>query len=86
MDERGKVHRCPHVGRGVLWIVSMVAIGGLLILWSWNSVVAGVFGLSRLEWTQAVALEVLLTALYFPLVAVRLLIAESDQGRKGASP
>ncbi len=84
MVEQVKMSRFHHVGRGVIWMLLMLLISALLLLWSWNTVVSGIFGLPNLQLKHAFALEVLLAVLYFPFIGVRLWRTESYLARKGA--
>lgn len=84
MAEQVKVRGLHHVGRGLVWMVMLLLVGALLLLWSWNTVVFGVFGLPSLQLKHALALEVLLGFLSFPFIAVRFWITVADLRRKGA--
>lgn len=77
MAEHARVRRFHRSGRGLMWVLVMFITGALLLLWSWNSVVSGIFGLSNLQLKQALALEALLGVLYFPALAMRLWGVES---------
>jgi hypothetical protein len=83
MVEHIKVRRFQHLGKGIVWILLMLFVGALLLLWSWDIVVSGIFGLPNLQFKQALALEVLFGVFSFPFIGVRLWSAESDLGRKG---
>jgi hypothetical protein len=67
-----------------MWTLVMFISGALLLLWSWNSVVSGIFWLPTLQLKQALALEALLGVLYFPVIAMRLWGVEIHVARKGA--
>jgi len=84
MAEQIKVRRFHQVGRGILWISLLLLVGALLLLWSWNTIISGIFGLPNLQLKHAFALEVLLTVLYFPFIGLKLWRTESYLARKGA--
>lgn len=84
MAEQLKVRRGHQVGRGILRISLLFLVGALLLLWSWNTVISGIFWLPNLQLKHAFSLEVLLAILYFPFIGLRLWRTESYHVRKGA--
>lgn len=64
MTEGHRTRHSRRLGKAIFLAVGILIGGALLLHWSWNTLVTGPFKLPDIEFRHALALELLLSALY----------------------
>lgn len=78
MSERQKRY-----GHAALLLMTALLVGGVLLLWSWNTLAPGLFDAPRIRFKEALAFEFLLCVIFGLQAVTTRLVGRSTKSARG---